>query len=98
MSAAALWISEAADEFGRRVRIAIVSLEIVALIRRAFVSKGLDMRIHRLSTLELTVGPDFSPAAAFADVLGRMSAVRKAAFQQPLPATAATGPDPTESL
>jgi len=75
MSVTAVWASEAADESGRRVRIAIVSPEIVARIRHAFASKGLDVRIDRLPTLELTIGPGpgASPAAAaFADALGRL--------------------------
>lgn len=75
MSVTAVWASEAADESGRRVRIAIVSPEIVARIRQAFASKGLDVRIDRLPTLELTIGPGpgASPAAAaFADALGRL--------------------------
>ena len=75
MSVTTVWASEAADESGRRVRIAIVSPEIVARIRHAFASKGLDVRIDRLPTLELTIGPGpgASPAAAaFADALGRL--------------------------
>ena len=75
MNVTAVWASEAADESGRRVRIAIVSPEIVARIRHAFASKGLDVRIDRLPTLELTIGPGpgASPAAAaFADALGRL--------------------------
>jgi DNA-binding CsgD family transcriptional regulator len=75
MSVTALRAGEAGDEPGRRVRIAIVSPEIVARIRHAFASKGLDVRIDRLPTLELTIGPGpgaLPAAAAFADALGRL--------------------------
>jgi DNA-binding CsgD family transcriptional regulator len=75
MSVTALWAGEAGGESGRRVRIAIVSPEIVARIRHAFASKGLDVRIDRLPTLELTIGPGpgaLPAAAAFADALGRL--------------------------
>ena len=75
MSVAAVWAGEVGGESGRRVRIAIVSPEIVARIRHAFASKGLDVRIDRLPMLELTIGPGggASPAAAaFADALGRL--------------------------
>jgi DNA-binding CsgD family transcriptional regulator len=75
MSVTALRAGEAGDESGRRVRIAIVSPEIVARIRHAFASKGLDVRIDRLPTLELTIGPGpgaLPAAAAFADALGRL--------------------------
>ena len=60
---------------GRRVRIAIVSPEIVARIRHAFASRGLDVQIDRLPTVELTIGPGAAAlpaAAAFADALGRL--------------------------
>ena len=59
-----------------RVRIAIVSPDILARIRQEFASKGLSVSIDRLPALELTVepGPGATPAAAaLADVLSRLA-------------------------
>jgi DNA-binding CsgD family transcriptional regulator len=59
-----------------RVRIAIVSPDILARIRQEFASKGLAVSIDRLPALELTVqpGPGAPPAAAaLADVLSRLA-------------------------
>jgi DNA-binding CsgD family transcriptional regulator len=59
-----------------RVRIAIVSPDILARIRQEFASKGLSVSIDRLPALELTVepGPGAAPAAAaLADVLSRLA-------------------------
>jgi DNA-binding CsgD family transcriptional regulator len=59
-----------------RVRIAIVSPDILARIRQEFASKGLSVSIDRLPALELTVepGPGAPPvAAALADVLSRLA-------------------------
>lgn len=59
----------------RRMRIAIVSPEIVAHIRQAFASRGLSVQIDRLPSLELTVapGPGAAPAAAaLGDALSRL--------------------------
>jgi DNA-binding CsgD family transcriptional regulator len=59
-----------------RVRIAIVSPDILARIRQEFASRGLSVSIDRLPALELTVepGPGAPPAAAaLADVLSRLA-------------------------
>ncbi|MBS2554342.1 hypothetical protein KGQ19_46555, partial [Catenulispora sp. NL8] len=59
-----------------RVRIAIVSPDILARIRQEFASKGLSVSIDRLPALELTVqpGPGAPPAAAaLADALSRLA-------------------------
>jgi DNA-binding CsgD family transcriptional regulator len=59
-----------------RVRIAIVSPDILARIRQEFASRGLSVSIDRLPALELTVepGPGATPAAAaLADVLSRLA-------------------------
>ncbi|HEY3867641.1 MAG TPA: helix-turn-helix transcriptional regulator [Actinocrinis sp.] len=60
------------DPRGRRMRIAIVSPEILEHVRQAFASRGLRVQIDRLPSLELTVapGPGAAPAAALGDALG----------------------------